>query len=347
MIERRSFLKLCLASAMTQTELLSGSAAAAGDASQTLLVTHPAFFDHDPGPGHPERPARLRAIDAALKDPAFSALRREAAPLRDDIETAILRAHSASHLARFKAAATDAGNLPYSFDGDTAISAGSFEAAYRAVGAGLFAVDLVMDPKSRVANAFCEVRPPGHHAERERIMGFCLFNNIAIAALYARARHGAERVAIIDFDVHHGNGTQQIFWEDSAVLFGSTHQMPLFPYSGAVTETGVDNIVNAPLRAGDGGAEFKEAMETRILPALHAFRPDLILISAGFDAHRGDPLARLRLDDEDFAWITLKLIEAAQKHCGGRIVSFLEGGYGLHALATSTAAHVGALMQGV
>ncbi|WP_244406228.1 histone deacetylase family protein [Methylocella silvestris] len=332
---------------MTQTELLSGSAAAAGGALQTLLVTHPGFFDHDPGPGHPERPARLRAIDAALKDPVFSTLRREDAPLRDDIETAILRAHSASHLARFKAAATDAENLPYSFDGDTAISAGSFEAAYRAVGAGLLAVDRVMDPQSRVANAFCEVRPPGHHAERNRIMGFCLFNNIAIAALYAQTRHGAERVAIIDFDVHHGNGTQQIFWDHKDVLFASTHQAPLFPYTGALTDTGAGNIFNAPLRAGDGGPVFAEAMTTRILPALDTFRPDLILISAGFDAHFNDPLADLRLSEADFSWITLKLVEAAQKHCGGRIVSFLEGGYALDALARSTAAHVGALMQGV
>ena len=312
---------------------------------RTLFVTHPAFLDHRPGVGHPERPQRVSAIEAALAAPRFDGLTRELAPLRDDVEAAIVRAHGPEHLLRVKAAAEHE-DFPYAFDGDTAISAGSLEAAYRAVGAGLLAVDRVFDPAHEARNAFLAVRPPGHHAERNRVMGFCLFNNIAAAALYARKRHGAGRVAIVDFDVHHGNGTQQIFWEDRDVFFGSTHEMPLFPYTGEVSETGAGNIVNAPLRSGDGGPRFREAMEARILPALDAFRPDLILVSAGFDAHFADPLGDLRLTEEDFAWITLKLVEAADRCCDGRLVSFLEGGYNLDALERSSAAHVAALAQG-
>ncbi len=310
----------------------------------TLLVTHEAFLDHLTNTQ--ERPARMTAIDAALSDAAFAALRREPAPLRGDIEAAILRVHGAEHLARIAAAAADTENLPYFFDRETMISAGSWEALRRAVGAALLAVDRVMDPASGIANAFCQIRPPGHHAERDRIKGFCLFNNIAIAAAYARAKHGIERAALIDFDVHHGNGTQQIFYSDRAVFYGSTHQMPLFPGTGAATETGVGNIVNAPLRAGDDGTRFREAMTQRILPALDAFRPEFIFISAGFDAHVDDPLAGLRLIESDFEWITQKLVEAAQKHCNGRLVSFLEGGYRLPALARSAATHVQALMAG-
>jgi acetoin utilization deacetylase AcuC-like enzyme len=287
----------------------------------------------------------MAAIDEALAVPAFAGLRRAQAPLREDIETAVLGVHGKDHWAQVAAAAADAAHLPKTFGRDTVMSEGTFEAARRAVGAGLLAVDRVMDKASGVKNAFCQIRPPGHHAERASIMGFCFFNNIAIAARYARDAYGVERVAIVDFDVHHGNGTQQIFYEDKNTFYGSTHQMPLFPGTGAVTETGVGNIVNAPLSAGDGGAHFKDAMSERILPALDSFHPDLILVSAGFDAHEGDPLAGLRLQDENFTWVTLKLMESAQKHCGGRIVSFLEGGYRLDALASSSAAHVHALMS--
>ncbi|KAB1070201.1 histone deacetylase family protein [Methylobacterium planeticum] len=316
----------------------------------TLLLTHPAFLRHEPGGAHPERPARMRAIDEALAGPEFAGLQREAAPLREDAEARILLAHSARHLDRVRAArdaasARDAAQ-PQRLDPDTVMSAGSWEAALRGVGAGLRAVDAVMDRGSGLANAFCQVRPPGHHAEHDRAMGFCLFSNVAIAAHYARAKHGAERVAVVDFDVHHGNGTQEIFWADRDLFYGSTHQMPWFPGTGAVSEQGVGNIWNAPLRAGDGGEVFREAVRSRILPALDAFRPDLILVSAGFDAHADDPLGRLRLGAADFTWVTDALVEAARRHCGGRLVSMLEGGYLLPALAQSAAAHVRALSQG-
>lgn len=341
LISRRSFLQL--GSAATASPLLMGASEADRAESKTLLVTHRAFLDHLTN--GVERPSRMAAIDQALSAPSFAALRHEEAPLRDDIEAAILRVHDEAHLAQITAAAADTAHLPHIFNRDTAMSAGSFEAARRAVGAGLLAVDEVMDETSGVKNVFCQVRPPGHHAERDRIMGFCFFDNVAIAAAHARAKCGAERVAIVDFDVHHGNGTQQIFYEDRNTFYGSTHQMPLFPGTGAVTETGAGNIVNAPLRAGDGAELFREAMTERVLPALDSFRPDLILISAGFDAHEGDLLAGLKLREEDFTWITLKLMEAAQKHCSGRLVSFLEGGYRLDTLASSAAVHVKALME--
>ena len=193
-------------------------------------------------------------------------------------------------------------------------------------------------------NAFCAVRPPGHHAEPSRAMGFCLFNSVAVAALHARAKHGAKRVAVVDFDVHHGNGTQAAFWTDKDLFYGSTHQMPLFPGTGALDETGVGNICNAPLAPGDDGEDFRAAWESRILPALDAFAPDFLLVSAGFDAHLKDPLAQLRLIEPDFAWVTEKLLEAAAKHTGGKLVSTLEGGYDLDALASSTAVHVETLM---
>jgi acetoin utilization deacetylase AcuC-like enzyme len=228
-------------------------------------------------------------------------------------------------------------------DADTVMSAGTWEAALRAVSAGLEAVDQVMTGKVR--NAFCQQRPPGHHAEAERAMGFCFFSNIAIAGLYARKTHGAERIAVVDFDVHHGNGTQDIFWADKDLFFASTHQMPLYPGTGALAETGAaGNVCNAPLRPGDGGAQFKEAFLGRILPALRNFGPDLVLISAGFDAHVNDPLANLRLEEPDFAWATEKLVEIASKQAGGRLVSMLEGGYDLFGLARSVGVHVEALM---
>jgi acetoin utilization deacetylase AcuC-like enzyme len=245
----------------------------------TLYLTHPACLEHDTGDGHPERPDRLRAVYAALEHDVFKDLVREEAPSADlaDIE----RAHPKAYIEAIKAAVPNEGLVR--IDGDTTLSPKSWDAALRAIGAGQRAVDQVMT--GEVANAFCAVRPPGHHALSSRAMGFCVFGNIALAGLHARAKHGAERVAVVDFDVHHGNGTQAMFWSDKDLYYGSTHQMPLFPGTGAIDETGVGNIFNAPLRAGDAGEQFREAFETRILPSLDAFKPDLILISAGFDAH--------------------------------------------------------------
>jgi acetoin utilization deacetylase AcuC-like enzyme len=230
-------------------------------------------------------------------------------------------------------------------DADTLMSPGTLEAAMHAAGGATFAVDEVMS--GRVANVFVATRPPGHHAERATPMGFCFFNNAAIAARHAQAAHGAGRVAIVDFDVHHGNGTQDIFWDDASVLYGSTHEMPLYPGTGAASERGAhDQIVNCPLRAGDGGEAFREAFEIAILPRLEAFGPDIVIISAGFDAHRLDPLGSLDLVEADYAWVTRKLLAVARKRCGGRVVSLLEGGYDLDGLSRSVAAHVAALMEG-
>jgi len=309
----------------------------------TVLITHSAFLDHDTGEYHPERADRMRAIDKVLAAESFAPLDRRAAPVRDDDSTYIAMAHGARHLSALTAAVEHLHGAPKHIDSDTVASAGSWEAARRAVGAGLDAVDLVMTGKA--ANAFCQVRPPGHHAESDRAMGFCFFNNVAIAAHYARAKHGAERVAVVDFDVHHGNGTQEIFWSDKDLFYGSTHQMPLYPGTGALRETGVGNIFNAPLRSGDGRDEFEEAFRDRILGPLHDFGPDLLLISAGFDAHERDPLAGLELVEEDFHWATEALADVARRHANGRIVSMLEGGYDLRGLAQSAAAHVKALLD--
>ncbi|MEW5965190.1 MAG: histone deacetylase family protein [Pseudomonadota bacterium] len=311
----------------------------------TLLITHPSFLEHDTGPYHPERPDRMRAIDKVLSHELFQGLKREEAPLRDDVEEAILRAHPQSYLDHIKRVRPPAGADPIHLDGDTVMSPGSWEAALRAVGAGLRAVDLVLDDGSGIRNAFAQVRPCGHHAESERAMGFCIFANVAIAGLYARAKYGAERIAVVDFDVHHGNGTQDIFWSDKDLFFASTHQMPLYPGTGALSETGVGNIWNAPLRAGDGGDRFQQAFEERVLPALNNFAPDLILVSAGFDAHEADPLANLRLVEKDFMWATDKIVDMAERHCRGRVVSMLEGGYDLTALARSVGVHVRVLMD--
>lgn len=310
----------------------------------TLLLTHPSFLDHDTGFGHPERSDRIRAINKVLEHEAYNALVRSDAPLRDDIEDAILLAHPKEHLESIRrAGASVTGDHHARIDGDTVVSQGTWEAALRAVGAGLQAVDQVMSKKAK--NAFCEVRPPGHHAEGDRAMGFCFFSNAAIAALYARKTYGAERIAVVDFDVHHGNGTQDIFWSYKDLFYGSTHQMPLFPGTGAVNETGVGNIWNAPLRAGDDGEVFRRAYSERILDPLKNFKPDLIIISAGFDAHKHDPLGGLRLVEADFMWATAKLGEIADQSCSGRIVSMLEGGYNLEALAKSVGVHVRTLMD--
>lgn len=309
----------------------------------TLLITHPCFVEHDTGPGHPERADRMRAIDKALSGGAFAALERIDAPLRPDAEEWIGLAHPPAYVAHVKTHRPGPKDPAVRFDPDTVLSAGSWEALMRSVGAGLAGVDAVME--RRAGNAFCQVRPPGHHAESAHAMGFCFFNSIAIAAHYARKRHGAERVAVVDFDVHHGNGTQDIFWSDKDLFFGSTHQMPLYPGTGALGETGVGNIWNAPLRPGDDGAAFRDALESRILPALRNFGPDLILVSAGFDAHRDDPLANLELVESDFRWASEQLVDVAERHAGGRLVSMLEGGYDLAALAGSAAVHVKTLME--
>ncbi len=311
----------------------------------TLHITHPCFLNHDTGYGHPERPDRMRAIDKVLSHELFSGLKRELAPLRDDVEEAILRAHPRVYLDLIKRSEPkDEGDYTH-LDPDTVMSPGSLEAGLRAVSAGLEAVDRVMDKASGTRNAFCQVRPCGHHAEADRPMGFCLFANVAIAGLYARAKHGAERIAVVDFDVHHGNGTQDIFQHDKDLFFASTHQMPLFPGTGALSETGVGNLWNAPLRSGDGGDRFREAFESRILPALKNFNPDILFISAGFDAHRDDPLASIELVEADYLWVTDKLLDVADKHCEGRVVSMLEGGYDLTALARSCGVHVKTMMN--
>ena len=306
----------------------------------TRLYTHPIYLEHLTPPGHPERPDRLRAIARVLDDEAFDALDRVEAPPGD--EATILYAHPASFRDAVKAAIPTEGIAR--IDGDTSVSPKSWDAALTAIGAANAAVDDVF--AGRADNVFVASRPPGHHAERATAMGFCLFNNAAIAARHAQRSHGAERVAIVDWDVHHGNGTQDIFWDDPSVLYCSTHQMPLYPGTGAASETGAGNIVNAPLDAESDGRAFKDAFRTRILPALERFRPDLVIISAGFDAHHRDPLAQLNLTEADFDWATAELMDIANKHSANRLVSVLEGGYDLQGLAYSVAAHIGRLMKG-
>lgn len=306
----------------------------------TVLYTHPSSLNHLTPEGHPERGDRIKVINKILEAPHFAGLKRQMAPLGKEED--ILRAHTSEHLRHIRSMSPEDG-VEY-VDPDTVMSPGSLEAALHAVGAATAAVDAVFT--GQADNAFCALRPPGHHAESRKPMGFCLFNQVAIAAHYARVRHGAERVAVVDFDVHHGNGTQEIFWSNPSLFYGSTHQMPLYPGSGASNETGVGNIFNAPLRAGDGGPQFRDAMRTIILPALDHFAPDLVLISAGFDAHHADPLGSLQLSEEDFAWATLELMSAADAYAGGRVVSVLEGGYDLQGLAASVAIHVQALMRG-
>ena len=304
----------------------------------TLLITHAACLAHETPPGHPERSDRLRAVLQALKGEPFQNLVREEAP-RASIED-VSRAHPRAHVEGLLARVPNQGFER--IDGDTAMSPGSGEAALRAAGAVMHGVDQVM--AGNVQNAFCAVRPPGHHAEPETAMGFCLFNNAAIAALYAREKHGLQKAAIVDFDVHHGNGTQAIFESDPDVLYISTHQSPLYPGTGGAQETGVGNILNLPLGEGTGGEAFRAVFTGEVLPALLTFSPDILFISAGFDAHADDPLAGLNFTEADYAWATQQLMGVASNVCNGRIVSTLEGGYDLEALAHSASAHVRALM---
>ncbi|MDV4169048.1 histone deacetylase family protein [Rhodovulum sp. FJ3] len=306
----------------------------------TAYITHSDCLGHVTPPGHPERVARLESIETRMSDPAFDALIRHEAP-RAELN-AVHACHPASYADRIAAAIPETGMVM--LDSDTHVSPGSLDAALRAVGGNLLAVDLVLS--GAVQNAFVATRPPGHHAETETAMGFCLFGNVALAAKHALDHHGLSRVAVVDFDVHHGNGTQDLLWDEDRTLFISTHQMPLYPGTGQASETGAHgNVINIPLPPHSGGSEMRAAVTEQIIPALDAFQPELILLSAGFDAHRDDPLAQLDWDTTDFEWITRRLCEAADRLCQGRVVSTLEGGYDLDALAASVAAHIAVLME--
>ena len=304
----------------------------------TLLVSQPNFADHQTPQGHPECADRIRAVEAALAGSQFAALKRRNAPYGDLMLAELV--HDSAYLARLRDArpAEGIGQL----DADTFVSDGSLDVVATALGGALAGLDAVL--LGEVDNAFCAIRPPGHHAEISTPMGFCLINTIAIAAREAQRKYGAERVAIVDFDVHHGNGTQDIFKDDPSVLYASSHQMPLYPGTGSPSETGAGNIVNAALAPHSGGAEMRAAYGDILLPALENFAPDLLLISAGFDAHIRDPLAQLEWVDEDFRWVTGKLMEVAGRRCGNRIVSLLEGGYDLKGLAGGVRQHVATLL---
>jgi acetoin utilization deacetylase AcuC-like enzyme len=304
-----------------------------------LLFTHSSMLAHEAPPGHPEHAGRLQAVLDALKDMPLD--RREASPAE---RSAIERVHPAAYVDAIETAFAETAHARVRLDADTYVSAGSREAAYRAAGACVAAVDAVMRGEDEMA--FCAVRPPGHHAEPISPMGFCIFNNVAIGALHALDAHGLGKVAVVDFDVHHGNGTQSVAEREPRLFFASTHQWPLYPGTGASDDAGIDNNVrNAPLPAGAGSAHWREAMETRILPALDAFAPELILVSAGFDAHRADPLAQMELDEDDFAWGAQRLREIALRRCKGKLVSTLEGGYDLAALAGSAVAYLDGLQR--
>ena len=302
----------------------------------TALITHADCHGHVTPDGHPEQVARLYEVLKALEG---KDLLRVDAPMAD--EDAILLCHPAEHLAALKTAAPDTGEVP--LDADTWMSPGSLRAAFRAVGGAVKAVDMVLG--GEVGNAFVATRPPGHHAEKTSPMGFCLFGNVSIAARHALERHGLKKVAIIDFDVHHGNGTQDLLWDEGRTLFVSTHQMPLYPGTGAQHERGAHGqITNIPLSEGTAGDIYRNILTSRIIPLIERFEPEMLFLSAGFDAHKDDPLASLALSTEDFGWITRELAATAARVCGGRLVSCLEGGYNLPALAASSAIHVDELI---
>ena len=306
----------------------------------TAFLTHPDALAHETPAGHPEQIARMKAIYSALDAPEFAGLMRMDAPLAQ--EDQLLLCHPEHYITRIRQAIPAAGI--YQLDADTHVSHGSLNAALRGVGGACHAVDLVM--QDRVQNAFLGMRPPGHHAERATPMGFCLFGTIAIAARHAMEHHGLQRVAVVDFDVHHGNGTQDLLWDEQRALFVSSHQMPLWPGTGKTDERGAfGNVMNIPLPPGTDGANFRRVYEDVVLPQLDRFAPELVLVSAGFDAHRDDPLAQLDLLEDDFAWVTGALCDIAARHCAGRLVSVLEGGYDLEALSRSVAAHIRVLME--
>jgi acetoin utilization deacetylase AcuC-like enzyme len=304
----------------------------------TAFITHPDCMKHDMGAHHPERPQRLAAIEDQLIASGLAPyLLRYDAPLATDEQLA--RVHPIEYVRAIRDAAPDEGMVH--LDPDTAMNPFTLNAALRAAGAGVLGVELVM--KGEAQSAFCAVRPPGHHACRARPMGFCIFNNVAVAARHAIAAHGVERVAIVDFDVHHGNGTEDIFEDDPQVLMVSIFQHPFYPYSG--TENPAANMVNVPLAAGSGGKQLREAVTRHWLPALDEFRPEMLLFSAGFDAHAEDEMAMLRFADEDYAWVTARIREVADRDARGRMVSLLEGGYSLSALGRSAARHIRVLAR--
>ena len=305
----------------------------------TLVFGHQSSEEHDMGPGHPERPDRIRAVQQALEADRFNSLEHREAP-RATVDQ-IARVHDRDYVTKLLDAVPDEGRVQ--IDPDTAMCPESGEAALRASGAIVAAIDAIAAGETN--SAFCAVRPPGHHAEPSRGMGFCLFNNVAIGVEHARKAHNMERVAVVDFDVHHGNGTQAAFWSEPNVLFASSHQYPFYPGTGAEDETGVGNVFNVPLADGAGSVLFRRGMERVVLPALEEFDPDLIVVSAGFDGHARDPLANIRLEERDFEWITGKLVDIACEFCDGQIVSSLEGGYDLDSLSSSVTAHLSALMR--
>ena len=304
---------------------------------KTALITHEECLNHITPPGHPEQVARLEYILDALKP---LDLNRVTAPLAADDD--LLRIHPKSHIDALHDAAPEAGSV--AIDGDTHMSPGSLQAAYRAAGGVLRAVDMVL--QGDAPNAFAAVRPPGHHAETQTAMGFCLFGNVALAAKHALDFHGLKRVAVVDFDVHHGNGTQDLLWDEPRALTITSQQMPLWPGTGAETDTGAyENVINIPLPPESDGKIMRAAYEARVFPKIKAFKPELILVSAGFDAHRDDPLAQLNWSTDDFTWLSRQLCALAGDLCRGRLVSALEGGYDLEALAASVKAHVEILSE--
>ena len=306
----------------------------------TLYYYHKDFLQHDTGLGHPESPDRLSHINAALKDEKFDALKRIKPNMRQDVTELIQLVHTQGMIDKVLQKVS-ADNVIF-LDQDTILSKGSANAALLAVSAVCNAVDKICNKKAN--NAFCAVRPPGHHAEPTKSMGFCLFNNVAIAAEYAKKVYQLKRIAIIDFDVHHGNGTQAAFYNNADVFYASSHEMPNYPGTGYPSETGVGNIVNVPLESGETGQQFREKYSKIILPALKQFNPDLILLSAGFDAHKDDPLASIQLERSDYQWLTKQIIEIAESCCDGKVISVLEGGYNLYALADCVSAHITVLM---